>query len=1044
MIVDRLLTVHNWKRWAAVCALVLAMPAMMLSQTAVNRITQGVTAGGIVRLAGSVHPLTKKATDLGEVDSGMQLNSLTLNISLSAAQQNDLNTLLAAQQNPKSPLYHQGLTQEQYGARFGLSDADLSLVTEWLKSQGFTVREIAPSRNRITFSGTAVQAEAAFHTQIHRYELDGRTQIGNTTEVALPGALSQVVTSVGGLHGFRPKPRLQRPNPEFTSSVSGNHFLTPSDWATIYDVTPIYSAGYTGTNMHVGIAGQTYFPTTDISKFRSAAGLTGGGLNMVCISTSDCTNTAGESVGDIPEADLDVEWAGGIAQDATVDFVYAAADDPSQDVTSAMSYLITTYKVNGARVPVISVSYGACETDYPASDRAAIDSNLEQASAQLQTVLNSSGDSGATGCDSDENSIASGGLVVDYPASSQYITAVGGTTFAADGTAENPELYGNEYWSYSSTADIISSASQYIPETSWNDTAYSVPLGGGLSSSGGGVSQYEPIVTGQRAPSNFTGTAMRFVPDVAFAASPNHDGYLYCTQNFTSETNPADTTGSTCVDGFRISTDGDLSIIGGTSASSPSFAGLMTLLVQKYGMQGQIATKLYTLASNSTDYAAVFHDITTGTNEQPCTAGSSGCVGGYAGYAATTGYDMVTGLGSIDGYELYQALGGGTLLPGTTTAVTVSPTSALLGVGQTVTLTASVNSSAPGTISGTVAFMVGSTSLGTATITNGQAVLSPAVSVMTTNGFTAGTDAISAKYQGSSGFGASTGSTTLTVEGTTTTTTVTASPTAVNSGGVISLVATVSTGSPATSGTVTFTVGGASLGSASVTNGTATLNNVVVTTANGFAVGSNTVTASYSGTAMNDPSSGTTSVQMTATPTYTLAGSPTTVVMTKGSSTTVALNLTATNYTGTVTLVPSVTTSNGTQSAVTATLQTSSVSFASGTTGGTTLTITTTSSAANHAPARGWKTGGGVVVFAVLLGAPFTLRRKRALAVLLVGAAISLAGLMMACGGGSGSSSSSNNSSSSTSVRTYSVLVTPTGSGTVSNAAAITIMVTVQ
>ena len=100
-----------------------------------NRITQEVTSGAMVTVAGTVHPLTKRATELGAVNSEMQLDSMTLNIGLSAAQQTELDALLAAQQNPKSPQYHQWLTQEEYGARFGLTDSDLSKVTGWLAAR---------------------------------------------------------------------------------------------------------------------------------------------------------------------------------------------------------------------------------------------------------------------------------------------------------------------------------------------------------------------------------------------------------------------------------------------------------------------------------------------------------------------------------------------------------------------------------------------------------------------------------------------------------------------------------------------------------------------------------------------------------------------------------------------------------------------------------------------------------------------------------------------------------------------------------------------
>jgi len=823
--------VNSWKRWTAVCAVVLAMAVTVVSQTTqrANRITHDLNSGPVVTISGTVHPLTRQASELGEANPGMRLESMTLNIAPSVAEKTELDALVEAQQNPKAAQYHQWLTQEEFGERFGLTEADLSQVTGWLETQGFTVKSVAPSRNLITFSGTVAQAERAFHTQIHQYRSGVDMRISNATEIALPQGLGNVVAGVGGLSGFRPKPRttVKHLDPQFTSQFSGNHFLAPGDWATIYNVTPIYAAGYTGTGMHVGIAGQTYFPQEDIDDFRTAAGLSATKLNMVCISTADCTDVAGESVGDIGEADLDVEWSGGIAQDATVDFVYAAADDPDQDVISAAVYLVTTYKVGGAVVPVISISYGGCETQFSANQRTVFDGFLEEAVAQGQSFLNSSGDAGAAGCDQG-NTTATQGAVADYPASSPYVTGIGGTTFSADGSASNPEPGANEYWSYSSTADIISSALQYIPETGWNDTAYDQSLDptNTLASGGGGVSLYYAMPDWQWAPSNYSGTPMRFVPDVAFSASADHDPYLICSQLFTSATDPSETDGPSCVDGFRQSNT-DLMAVGGTSATSPSFAGMLTLLVEKYGKQGNFNQPLYNLAAQPTNYAAIFHDITTGSNAQPCTTGSTGCVGGLVGYVATPGYDLVTGLGSINGGALYAAL---------------------------------------------------------------------------------------------------------------------------------------------------------------------------------------------------------------APPAYTLGASSNSITIPPGSNGQFSLNLTATNFTGTVSFATSVSSINGTPTAVSASAP--SVSFASSTTGNSTLTITAATSAANHSPRLPWKSGGPVMFCAVLLGAPFTGRRKRALAVLLTALAISAAGLLVACGGSCGSSTPS--------PQTYTVTVTPTGSGTVMNPAAVSVTVTVQ
>jgi len=833
------------KRILTACGVLLVLAAALVSQAAAqtaarqNRITQAAS-GTTVTLTGSVHPAVKRLTDVGPVNLNMRLESMSLRIGPSAAEQKDMDALLAAQQDPKSAQYRHGLTQEEYGARYGLTDADLKAIQGWLASQGFTVTSVAPSRNLIMFSGTAAQAEQAFHTQLRQYEQSGKTQFANATELKIPAAFSGVVLHVGGLNSFRPKPNMKRARPDFTSSVSGDHFLAPGDWATIYNVNAIYNAGYKGQGMHVGIAGQTYFPEADITNFRAAAGLSTPNLNMVCISTVSssvaCTGTAAESISDVGEADLDVEWSGAIAKDATVDFIYASAEDPNLGVFDALAYGITTYQVGGAVVPVLSMSYGDCEYDTTTylSYRESFDTYLKQAATQMQTILVSSGDDGAGCTISPADQVATNGASVAWPASSPYVTAVGGTTFSGDGTSTGEDL---PYWTYSSTADIITSAQEYIPETSWNDTAADEAYASGtsdptdwtLASGGGGVSTIYGAQSWQWPPTNYSGTKMRFLPDVAFSASADHDGYLICTQEFTSTTNPADTSGSSCTSGSFRDSGGYLTPIGGTSASSPSFAGMLTLIVQRYGSLGQFNPQLYTLAGGTsyTNVSGVYNDVTTGDNKQACTAGTAGCVSGVVGYSATTGYDLVTGLGSVNGGNLYTALG--TSITGAS-SYTLVPNETAISIAD----------------SGT--------------------------------------------------------------------------------------------------GPITFTLS----------------------------------STTYTG-----------AVALTATSSSSLVGASLSVP---------SVNVTA----------------NGTAQTVT-------------------LTISPAATAANHAPALPWKTGG-MVMFGVLL-APFTVRRKRVLAVLLTGLAISTLGFMMACGGGGGGSSTP-------STRTYKVTVSATGTSTV-NPSPVVITVTV-
>ena len=1041
------------KGWMNVCAAVLLLASALVSQTAPqttqrpDRITAAANAGGMATVHGTVHPLTTRMTDMGAMNSQMELGALTLNVNLSAAQQKDLDALLEAQQDPKSPLYRQWLTQEEYGARFGLTDADLKAVTDWLTGQGFTVNGVTKSRNAIHFSGKVWQVESAFHTQMHVFQKDGETHFANTTDLRVPAGIGSVILNVRGLHNFRPKAHVvKRQVPGYTASTSTGtaNFLIPADWATIYDVNQIYaqtcgSTACDGTGMHVGVVGQTYAPIGDMTNFRSAAGMTAPQVTYVCIdpTVAHCTGsfaTAPTTAGDEDEADLDIQWSGGIAKNATVDYVYAPYSDACSnaacttsvldpvtnnyyDVFDALQHAIQDYKVaaTGKVLPVISMSYGDCEESFvgQASYVTWVTSMGQQANTQGQTLVVSSGDSGAFECEAYNDYPALYGVSVDVPVDSPNYTGVGGTTLSGD--LSSPSTYWIE------TPTNGESALSYIPESVWNDTAADVAAGtpqlaasGGGVSAGPGPSPYYAQPTWQPTPANYTGASGRFVPDIAFTSSPDHDGYLTCSAGNTSST-----TGTDCSNGF-LSTKNYWDIIGGTSAATPSFAGMLTLMVQKYGVNGaglgNINPTLYGMAANAATYAKVFHDITNGNNIVPCTPvttlpSDTGCTTGSYGWDAQVGYDLATGLGSIDGYQLFLALGGAANLTASTTTLGVSPTSPT--VNQTVTLTATVASGSAAvttTPTGTVIFTIDGVPGTSITLSGGTA--------STTKAFTtSGSHTVAIAYSGDSVFSSSTSSGSVVVSSlpatTTTLTSVTPNPVTIN--GTISLAASVTSSTAGTiTGQVTFKVGSTTLGTGTLSGGVATLSNVAVTAANGFTAGTDSITASYPGdTNFSGSVSAATLETVNALPTYTLTANLTTATIAAGSSSSpITLTLNSTNYAGTVSFATSVTSSNGTASNVTVSTP-APVTLTSNGTGSSSLTITTSASAANHAPAIPWKSGGALIFCTVLLGAPFTFRRRRTLTVLVSALGLTLAGFMVACGGGGSSTPTQNTTTTS-------------------------------
>ncbi len=716
------------------------------SQSPASRISGEISATSRVSLVGSHSPLARADYSLGHLDGTTPLKGMSLVFARTAAQEADLEQLVAAQQDPASPLYHAWLTPDQFGARFGMSDADLAKAEAWLQQQGFAIDGVSRSRDRITFSGTASLAESAFGTTLNRYSVRGETKFSPADDVSLPAALANVVRDVTNLSSFRPhshariKGAVLAPAPNFTSSQSSSHYLTPGDVRTIYDINAAYSAGYTGTGQAIAVVGQSAIITTDIEKFQTAAGLTIKDPTLILVPNSGSSTVFTD---DESESDLDLEYSGAIATGATIKFVYTG-NSANYSVTDAEAYAI-----DNNLAPIISVSYGECEYELSAADYATQNAVFQQAAAQGQTVMAAAGDDGSSDCAS--NNIS--GLYADFPSSSQYVTGMGGTEFpAADVATTN-----TTYWQAASGSDVISSALSYIPEQAWNDSTTS-----DLSSGGGGTSMYTARPSWQTGVTGIATGTFRLVPDLSLAASPSNVGYLYCSSD--SDTG---VTGS-CANGFRDSTNTYLTSAGGSSFAAPIFSGMLAIINQAINSSGQgvINTKLYALAANSTTYASAFHDITSGTNE--CPTGYRYCsTAGAGSYAATTGYDEATGLGSVDFYKLL-----------TSWSTTSTTTSSLLA--STTTLTAATTTPASGA-SDVIAIKVASgsssstaTPTGTATVivdgssTSSVIALASGAASYTFSSTTAGTHSVAVTYSGDATFAASTATVTLTIPATTT------------------------------------------------------------------------------------------------------------------------------------------------------------------------------------------------------------------------------------------------------------------------------------
>lgn len=780
--------------------------AASLAQQPAPRITAEIDNNERVVLEGSHSPMARPEYDSGRVPPQTRLEGLSIVFSRSGAQEVDLQALIAAQQDASSPTYQKWLTPEEFASRFGVADSDIDAVKTWLEKQGFTVEVVSRSKTSISFSGTVGQVEAAFGTELHYYTVGGKKHLAPSADISFPAALYSVVVGVSNLSSFRPRPRVKitapqrAPKANFTSSQSGNHFLTPKDVATIYDINAAYNAGYNGTSQSIAVVGQSSIVVTDIEHFQSAAGLTTKDPTLVLVPNS---GTATAVSGDEAESDLDLEYSGAIAKGATIYFVYTG-NNSNYNVWDSVQYA-----VDNNIAPVISNSYGVCETALSSSDYSTLNGILAQAATQGQTVLAPSGDNGSTDCygETGLTTAQQEALTVDFPASSQYVTGIGGTEFpTADVAASN-----STYWQSASGTDVISSALSYIPEQIWNDDSSS----SGLSAGGGGASTLTSRPSWQTGVTGIPSGNYRLVPDISLDASPNNAGYLYCSSDSAS----TGVTGS-CSNGFRDSSNTYLSVAGGTSFGSPIFAGMVAILNQKLNSKGQgaINSTLYRLAADSTAYASAFHDITSGGNQ--CTAGSSYCSStGTSEYPATTGYDEASGLGSVDFYNLLSVWpASSSSLSPSTTSLSAATTTPAEGGSDVITITVySASTSISVTPTGTV----------TISVDNGVATSSIALSggstTYTFSSAAAGSHSIVATYSGDSTYSSSTGSLTLTVTNTSKSFSLSATNVTVSAGSSATSTVTITPQNGYT-GTISFSVSS----TPSLSNGCFSLPNTTV------------------------------------------------------------------------------------------------------------------------------------------------------------------------------------------------------------------------
>jgi hypothetical protein len=1004
-------------------AVVQAQTAFLTASTPHGLITQAVDETQLTTLRGNTHPLARTEFELGTAPATLPMERMLLVLKRGAAQEAALRKLLDDQQDKHSPRYHKWLTPEGFGKQFGPTDEDISTITAWLQSHGFQVGT-TKGRTVLEFSGTASQVQEAFHTTIHRYVVNGEQHWANASNPMIPTALTPAVAGVLTLHNFIKKPTIHftgervpaklvrgRKKPQVTFPPEDGqpavNALAPSDYGVIYNIPD----GDVGAGVSIGVVGRSnlFNNGQDIQNFRTVIGPDDGGILFnIVLNGPDPGDLGG---GEEAEATLDTTWSGALAPVATVDLVVSATTNTTDGIDLSENYIIENDLAD-----VMTESFSACELYATDAQLAGATAMAEQAAAQGITYLVSTGDDGAEGCDDPGVAPATNPISVNYLASTAFNIAVGGTMFNENGDP-------SKYWG--SATPPAETATSYIPEDVWNESSLTNGLwsgSGGASAgniaSGVGTTPGVPKPSWQSGVEGIPTDGVRDLPDVSLTAA-EHDPYLLCLEGSCQQNSEGE---------FYVY------FISGTSASAPSFAAIMALVDQEtdgtrgyFTRQGLANYVLYRLAATQSAYPSqcngsntstpptsncIFNDVTVGNNVVPGEAGDD--------YQAGVGYDLTTGLGSVNVANLLSQWASVTFNP-TTTSLALHPTVNIThGSAVNVNITVAP-STGTGTPTGNVSLLAenGPIDCGGNTAATDGGVLTNGSAVFSTHILPGGGPyCVWAHYAGDSTYAPSdSNALQVTVNPELSTTTV--SVITANSSGqpipftggpfgsFVYVRADVSgqSGYGAPTGTVTFTdtfgaIPGGNTFTLNSEGNTANPNGVFI-----FDTGTHSITANYSGDPSFSPSTSAPPVTFTITPGIyaAISGTQSTVTISNpgisGQSSVSVSN--STGFSGTINLacsgLPSEATCTFAPSSVTANGTPNTVSVAISVT--TTASTTTTSAHRSHGPAQ-WMIGLGLLSSVIFIGCGK--RREQGLLLILL---LALITPVPGCGGGGGGSS---------------------------------------
>jgi kumamolisin len=428
------------------------------------------------------------------------------------------------------------LTREEFASKHGADAGDLAAVRAFAAAQGLVVVLEHAARRTVILAGTVAQFDAAFNIRLQRMQHDTCSYRGRTGTIELPSSLQGVVEAVLGLDS-RPQAAAHfRVRPATSAATS----FTPTQVASLYGFPAATGAGQCVGLIELGGG----FRPADLETYFKGLGV--GSPTVTAVSVDHAQNSpTGDANGPDGEVMLDIEVVGAIVPQAAIAVYFA----PNTDA-GFLDAITTAIHDTTNKPSVISISWGGAESTWTAQAMTAMDDAFQAASTMGITVCIASGDNGSS------DGVTDGGDHVDFPASSSFALACGGTSLNA-------------------TASAISA------EVVWNDGASGGASGGGISSFFA-TPTWQASLAAVTTQGTRTSLSKRGVPDVAGDADP--------------ET------------GYDVRVDGSATVIGGTSAVAPLWAALVTRLNQIAGKPaGLVNPKLYAAP-------AALRDITSGNN----------------------------------------------------------------------------------------------------------------------------------------------------------------------------------------------------------------------------------------------------------------------------------------------------------------------------------------------------------------------------------------------------------------------------------------------